>query len=603
MHVMPHTALRLRGENHCIRMNCSWWIGLLIFAAVSVSALEVQQVKWGFDGQVVPGRFNLLSVRVANSDAMPFDGTVNFNKSRGLAERVGAVYKTPCYLSPLTTRWLQFYVYIDNQYDQWRVEWGRGSDEHYDIQAPKWGPPAQVLLSNSETPLGAVSAFKQFPEDLFPPTVAATSGLDSLLLDHAPHWEPAKRQAFLNWLRTGGKVHLLMGAGGRYPEFSDELGVLNSPLERVPIGAGVVVRHATTARDIQIRDVQEGGVPLRQFKPGEQDMPAQSADSFFRALAQLSQRRYSWGFIYLLAIAYAALVGPANLRAGRKLADYRLRIALLLATVAGFALLFDLVGRRGQGEASVIHSLSYARAIDGNTYDVMQWVNVFATHGAHYTITHAASHNLYATGQDYEAVNGLIESGKDGRFIVDIPMFSRRAFLHEGEMKGANIPVKIVSWDGTETLKQLVLTVGPDFSKQVLEGWAVQGDQIYPMKFAKDELEFRDSDKQSLKEFVSAPGLQQFGVSYGYGYPQEDVVTNVEGQFRKCVKPLIAWSLGAVDFTKPDALSSSSNGRVQLFLYARSPDGFGLTGTGLGHEVGYVLYHFDLFKPGTAGGI
>ena len=596
MHVMPYTALQLRGENRCIRMNCSWWISFLIFAAVSVSALEVQQVKWGFDGQVVPGRFNLLSVLVANPDATPFDGTVNFYKSRGLAERVGAIYKTPCYLSPLTTRWLQFYVYIDNQYDQWRVEWGRGPDDHYDIQAPKWGPPAQVLLSDSETPLGTISAFKQFPDELFPPTVAATGGLDSLLLDHAPHWEPMKRQAFLDWLRVGGKVHLLMGADGRYPVFSDELNVLNSSLERVRIGAGVVVRHAATARDIQMRDVQEGEVPPRQFKPGE--LPAQTADSFFRALTQLSQRRYNWATIYILAIAYAALVGPVNLRAGRKLADYRLRIALLLATVAGFAFLFDAVGRRGQGETSVIHSLSYARAIDGDTYDVMQWVNVFAVRGAHYKITHAAPHNLYATGQDYEPVNGLIESGKDGRFVVDIPMFSRRAFLHEGEMKGANIPVKIVSWEGTGTLKQMVLTVSPDFTKQILEGWAVQGDQIYAMKFTKDELEFGDSDKQSLETFVSEFGSQQFQVAFGP--PRGNAVTDVEGQFRKCVKPLIAWSLGAVDFTKLNTSSPAANGRVQLFLFARSPESFCITGSELGHEVGYVLYHFDLFKPETA---
>jgi hypothetical protein len=582
-------------------MNCTWWICLLFFAAISVSALEVRQVKWGFDGQVVPGRFNLLSVLVANSDAAPFDGTVNFYKSRGLAERVGAVYKTPCYLSPLTTRWLQFYVFIDNQYDQWRLEWGRSPDDHHDIDPPKWGPPAQVLLSDSETPLSTISAFKQFPEDLFPLTVAATSGLDSLLLDHVPHWEQPKRQAFLDWLRAGGKVHLLMGADDRYPVFTDELSVLNSSLERIRIGAGLVMRHAATARDIKMQDVQEDDVPMREFKPGELAAPSQTEDSFFRALTQLSQRHYSWGFIYILAIAYAALVGPVNLRAGRKLADYRLRIALLLATIAGFALFFDMVGRRGQSEANVVHSLSYARAIDGDAYDVTQWVNVFAARGAHYTITHAAPHNLYATGQDYEPVNGLIESGKDGRFVVDIPMFSRRAFLHEAEMKGANIPVKIVSWDGPGTLKHLVLTVGPDFTKQVLEGWAVQGDQIYQMKLTKDGLEFGDADKQPLQAFVSGAGLQQFQV--GYGYPQGNTVTDVEGQFRKCVKPLIAWSLGAEDFTKLNAPSPPANGRVQLFLFARSPDGFNISGSALGHETGYVLYRFDLFKPGTAEGI
>ena len=121
MHGMPHTALQLRGEKRCIWMNCSWWICLLCFATVPVSALEVQDLKWGFDGQVVPARFNLLSVLVANPDDAPFDGTVNFYKSRGLEERIGAIYGTPCYLSPLVTRWLQFYVYIDNDYDQWRA--------------------------------------------------------------------------------------------------------------------------------------------------------------------------------------------------------------------------------------------------------------------------------------------------------------------------------------------------------------------------------------------------------------------------------------------------------------------------------------------------
>lgn len=596
MHGVTHTGLRWLDDESGVWMKRFWWICLLLLAAFPASAIEVQQVKWGFDGQVVPGRFNLLSVLVVNPGAAPFDGTVNFCKSRGMNDRVGALYGTPCYLSPLMTRWLQFYVYVDNQYDQWRLEWGRGPGNRHDIEPPKWGPPAQVLLSESEMTLSTISAFKQFPEDLFPPTVAATSGLDSLLLDHAPHWEPAKRQAFLNWLRAGGKVHLLMGANGRYPVFSDELDILNSPSERIRIGGGEVVRHAATARDIQIQDVRAGNFPLREFKPGEPDTPARTADSFLRDLAQLSQRHYNWGLIYVLAIAYAVLVGPANLRAGRKLADYRLRIALLLATIAGFAWLFNVVGRRGQGEASVIHSLSYARAIDGDNYDVMQWVNVFATRGAQYSITHAAPHNLYATGQDYEPVNGVIESGKEGRFVVDIPMFSRRAFLHEAVMHGDKIPVKILSWDGAGTLKQLVLSVGPDFTKQILEGWLVQGNQIYAMKIAKDNLEFGNSRKESLETVVAQP----FGIVYGRSY--EHAGMDVEGEFRKLTKPLIAWGLGTEDFTQTNAPPTpAANRRAQLFLFARSPQSFCIKGSELGHEVGYVLYHFDLFKPETAG--
>jgi hypothetical protein len=580
-------------------MKCSLWFCLLLFLAASASALEVQQVRWGFDGQVVPGRFNLISVLVANNSATPFDGAVNFYKSRGLDDRVGAMYATPCYLSPLAVRWVQFYVYIDNQYDQWRLEWGRGPDAHHEVDPPKWGVPAQVLLADSELTVNLASPFRQFPDELFPPTVAAIGGLDSLLLDHVPRWEPAKRRAFLNWLRAGGKVHLLMGADGRYPVFADELSVLNLPVDRARIGSGLAIRHAATAAQIQKKDIAEDD---SEKKPKSEDTGAisQTTNKLFVALSGLSRARLDWGLIYLLAILYLGLVGPGNFLAARRLADYRLRIGLLLATVAGFALLFNFVGRRGQGEASVVHTLSYARAIDGDTYDVMQWINVFATHGGHYTITHAAPHNVYSTGQDYEAVNGLIQSGKDGRFVVDIPMFSRRGLLHEAEMKGADMGVKIVNWDGADTLKKLTLSAQPDFSKQILEGWLVQGDRIYTMKLAGDQIEFADTARQSLSSSLSPSGPQQVPFNpYGNSYEKDPSDADVEQEFRKLAKPLIAWSLGLQDSKDQEAPPRTTDGRVQLFLFARSPQSFGISGPQVGREIGYVLYRLDLFKPGS----
>jgi hypothetical protein len=595
---VPHTAFRwLQGQRRRASMKRSLWICLLFFLVASASALEVQQVKWGFDGLAVPGRFNLLSVLVANPSTAPFDGTMNFYKSRGLEDRVGAMYGTPCYLSPLTTRWVQFYVYVENQYDQWRLEWGRSPQDRHEIEAPKWGPPAQVLLSGSEVTMDATSAFRQFPEELFPPTAAATSGLDSLLLDHAPRWESAKRQAFLNWLRAGGKVHVLTGADGRYPIFSDELSVLNSSAERTQIGAGLAVRHAATAREIRPLDVADGAVGLKQLKPGESPAIPQTTDSFLRALALLSHPNHNWALIYLLAFTYLALVGPGNLLAARRLPDYRLRIGLLLATVAGFAFLFDLVGRRGQGEASVVHTLSYARSVDGDNYNVMQWVNVFATRGSHYTIKHAAPHNIYATGQDYEPVKGWIESGKEGQFVVDIPMYSRRAFLHAAEMKGANMGLKIESWEGAGIVKKLSLTVQPDFAKQILDGWLVQGDQVYAMKLTQDHLEFGDASRQSLSSLLSPSGPHQ-GMPAYYS-PYETEVTDVDARFRELVKPLIAWSFNTENFAPAAAAPAPTDGRVQLFLYARSPESFSVTGRQFGREIGYVLYHLDLFRPGS----
>lgn len=588
----------LRAMRGVPALKFTWLICVMLLADVSASALSIEDKKWGFDGQVVQERFNVFSVLVANPSDVPFDGVITFCKSGGLQSHVGAVYQAPCYVSPQTTRWVQFYVYIGNDYDQWRLQWGRGSEDQETIDPPKSGAPARVLLADVDSPESTLNPFKQFPEELFPPTGAATSGLDALLLDHVPHWEAAKREAFLDWLRAGGKLHLLMDAGGHYPVFSDELSVLNSPLERQRIGGGIVVRHAATVRQVQKRDIEKDEVPARETKPINPNNFNQNADAFLRDLAQMSRRHYSWGWIFFLAVAYVGLVGPGNLFWGRKFVNYRLRIGLLLATIAGFTWLFNAVGRRGLGEASVVHTLSYARAIDGNTYDVMQWINVFATHGADYKITHTAPDNLYATGQDYESVNGWIQSGKEGLFMVDIPMFSRRGLVHAAEMKGAEIPVKVINWDGAGSLQKLALTVGPDFTKQVIDGWVVQGNTVYTMKLSSGQLVFDQSRRESFDSFFSPNAMQQTGQyvggPYGYRYAQEDV-TNVQGNFQKLARPLMSWSLETRDLQHAPA--SATDGHAELFLFARSPESFCVAGSQFSKEIGYVLYHLDLFKP------
>ena len=588
-----HASIPPRRAGHFIRFKHCWWIFLFLFTAVAASALEVPEVKWGFDGQVVPGQFNLLSVFVANPAAKPFDGAVNLYKSRGLADRVGALYQTPCYLTPQSGRWLQFYVFIENEYDQWQLEWGRAPDQRHEIPAPKLGVPAQVLLTGPEAALHVASAFKEFPEELFPPTIAATHGLRSVLLDHAPRWEAPKRRAFLDWLHAGGKVHLLLGADGRPPTFSDDLNELNFSGDNARLGAGTVVRHAATARDLHAKDVPDEEAPVKADKKNGMGQQFEPTDNFLQALARFSQRQYSWGGIYALAILYAALVGPGNWLWGRKLADYRLRIALLLVTIAVFAFLFNLVGRRGQGEASQIHSLSYARAIDGDNYDVMQWVNAFAARGANYTITHPAPHNLYATGQDYETVNGLIANGKDGKFLVDLPMFSRRAFLHAAEMKGDHIPVQIVKWFGAEKFNQLIVSVGPEFRKKVLDGWAVQGGQIYHLKSVVDGFEFGTAGSDTIEIFSQSASMQLNTMGFGGNDEVQPAVT--EARFQKMTRSLLVWSLGPRNVSKP------ADGHAQLFLVAHSPESFNVTGSVLGRETGYVLYEFNLSKPIAAG--
>jgi hypothetical protein len=422
--------------------------------------------------------------------------------------------------------------------------------------------------------------------------------LESVLLDHVPHWEAARRQAFLSWLRTGGKVHLLLGADGRFPMFSDELAVLNVTADRAHVVAGTVTRHHATVGEVRKDEVQEsvGNPDSKPEKSPAAELPAQT---FLNSLSTFSRRDYNWALIYLLGIVFVVLIGPGNLKAAQKIADYRLRILLLLATVAGFGFLFFLVGHRGAGETNVVHSLSYARAIDGDSYKVTQWANVFAVRGSQYTITHPAPHNLYASGDEYETVKGWIQNGKDGRFVVDIPMFSGRAFLHEAEMKGDHIAPKVVTWDGADNLTKLILAIGPDVAKQVLEGWVVTGDQIYPAMISQAQLEFDDTHKELLETFVASARSAQNQIVYGPA-PQNSPEDEAD-RFRKLADSLIVWSLGSTAGARDSQTAGAppaAKNRVQLFLFARSPKGFEVTG-GEFHEVGFVLYHLDLFKPET----
>ena len=147
-----------------------------------------------------------------------------------------------------------------------------------------------------------------------------------------------------------------------------------------------------------------------------------------------------------LAVGYIVLVGPGLFLFSRKGRDYRIVLATLLAGVAVFALLFHVVGRRGQGERSSVHSLSVARGLGGDAYLVTHWSTLFAARGDLYTLTHAAPFNLYAVAAAHEPVNGTVFSGKDGRFQVDIPVFSHRSVLHQARMRGDDLGLAVVAW-------------------------------------------------------------------------------------------------------------------------------------------------------------
>src|SRR5689334_7329602 len=77
----------------------------LLLGAGKALAVDVDQVIWGFDGQVVVNRFNLLSVLVSNPSPQPFEGKIELTKLVG-GRQVDIPLVEAVYLSPHSSRWV-----------------------------------------------------------------------------------------------------------------------------------------------------------------------------------------------------------------------------------------------------------------------------------------------------------------------------------------------------------------------------------------------------------------------------------------------------------------------------------------------------------------
>lgn len=567
--------------------------------------LEIEQMVWGFDGQIVLHRFNPLSVLVFNPSADPFDGRLELRQMMNAGARVGAVLVEPdVYIAPFSRRWVQFYPYAVYEADEWVLSWGRRSGERIDVPRPQAGQAAWIVLYDVGDPRRRTVNLKRLRDDLFPPTVAATDGLAVVALAHVPRWESARRQALLDWLHAGGRLHLFQDEG-RFPQFTEELALLNSPLERQRIGAGTVYRHARSLDGINMAFLRRAmGQDTEPAAPGQDPNDQYNAweidQGFFSTLKGMTRPNHSWGLIHLLSLAYLALVFPGCwLLGGRRRADYRLNFAFLIALVALFSWIFSLVGRRGYNEATTVQSVAIARPLAGGGFDLTGWTNAFVTDGDDYRIEHAGTGRLYSTCQAQEAVNGLINNGLDGTFLVDIPPYSSRPFGYRVKGERNPIPVQVEQWPAGETLEGLTVSLGADLAdpSQLIVAAALHRDRYYTVQ--RENGRYRlTGPGQPLGQVLRLEQYASFRFGMYYDPWGNSPPPSAEVLFGELMLPLVARDLGLERQSAVDRFSLADD-RVRLFVYAPMPDAFFVKNPAFGRQMGRVLYCFDLFPPET----
>lgn len=596
-------------------------------------ALDVEQIHWGFDGQVVEHRFNLLSVLVANRSPEPFDGPVTLRKSIQ-TKSVDAPLVENVYLAPQSSRWVQFYPYSKDSWEEWTIQWGSRSPGKSDLPKPRPGKPGCILLEEADTIPQSGGAVKRFPENLFPVSLTATDGLASVVIDHIPRWDEARERAFLDWLQHGGHVHLIRTPRGEFPSFGGALKSLNTSGFRQRVGAGYVFRHERDRRQLDPGYVEKIIIPGKdpadvadslvtsegQAKADPDNTqyfsyPWNGEEPLLTTLKKMARPRHSWFVIHLLSWLYIALIFPGCRLIGRRRGgDYRWVFGALLTTIAVFSLAFLLVGRRGYGERTSLHALALVRVTPDGRQDVTQWSNAFAVDGGDYTFAHDGTGRMYSTCQDDEAVRGEITSGAEAHFIADMPPFSSRAFGHRALLPGPTISASIGAWETridmrTETvtlrdattatlapqpervLQRLTIVKGPGFPAQYQEIQAVFGRRVYSLADSAGKLELK-SEFGSMSLFLGLDQFNQFMPTFDSleheGTPRE--------LYAALFRPLAARAFNitshreALDFALPED-------RVRLLIYAPMPPELFARNDRFTSQQGQVLYCLDLFPP------
>lgn len=623
---------------------------LLLTGALPAQAIDVRQTAWGFDGQIVPQRFNLFSVLVDNTAANPFEGQIELRKIVS-GKQVDAVLVESVYLAPYSSRWVQFYPYIKSDGDAWEVSWGSGGASRFTPPALRAGKPAAVLLDDPDAIPQATGSIRRLPDNLFPAHSTATDCLAAVVLDHVPRWDPARQKSFMEWLKRGGRVYLLPNSDGKFPEFIGELIPLNAGNAKLRIGSGIVHRLERNREALDTSFVEQ--IIVAGIEPGtaaadlalaansekSSDPPREIANPFnedgfvnfkwevegtlLSNLKKMSSPDHRWLLIHFLAWIYLGMVFPGSFAIGRRYGgDFRVTFGFLLGTVLVFSLAFLYVGRRGYNEATVVHSVAIARQPAPGLFDVTEWSNAFVVDAGDYAFTHDGSGRIYSSCQEYEMVRGKIRNGPDAHFLADMPPYSSRTFSHRSLVQGTPIEVEVEDWvtmhaqipqaisarattktaafQADRALAKLTLRKGIHFPKEYLELYALFGRRLYRLAETAERIEL-SSEAGSLASVLKTDQYHEFGSLLDpqsawqpVRYPPREPTSN--DVYRVLFYPLVARSLDLADRLDVEQFVLPFD-RVRLLIYAPLPAGLMVKDVRFVTQDGYVLYSLDVFEP------
>ena len=558
----------------------------LLYSPASHAFVDIEQVQWGFTGTVMPGCQVPLSVLVRNNTTEPFPGPVYVSESQGLGG-LGVMEAQSCYLAPGQQRWVQFSL----KQDYWQnstLTWRDGKTwNSYNLNAPGNAEKPIVALISSPTSRSRAHV-PRFPERLFPNNYAATRMLHGAVLDHMPDWPKAKRIAFVDWVRNGGRLLVIHERDGRFPQFTDELDRFNRKMDEAErgFGRGQVLFLPQTASTLKDQHLPSA---LNEFhqNPKHKNFGNSRTDQTLLSYLRLSMLPdHPWGTLNALSLLYLLLVGPLAMILFRtRIRKVRWAMLYLFGTVVLFSALFHHLGRRGYGEKTSSSELILARTLSPGRFHTRGWSQVFVTDSGSYTLGFGSGTHFIEIPNQGGGLSGSYLEGTAAAANITLPVYSTAGLLRESITPGPEIRLE---W--LEEGKAFVLHGLPE-QKPIWTAAIIDGEL--------DPLRHQSGNRYTIEDGHKENVLRAWDQRVNF-YQLNNRHQNIDAE----EKEEIAFIMMAAESLQLPLLQSHQNQSAplpvlgeqgtHLFIAMPAPETFLLQNPDLQKRQATILYHLDL---------
>ncbi|WP_339730133.1 hypothetical protein [uncultured Gimesia sp.] len=440
-----------------------------------------------------------------------------------------------------------------------------------------------------------------------------------MILDHVPKWEKSRRTTFIQWIYSGGIVHIFENSNGDLPLFPESYSPLNGISTPVFYGNGVIYRYQNKLNDLSSSDLKQlmarnTRAPVKQ-PTGENETPAPQVvsstatqfpgavnhfsqandEEILATLTDISKPKQIWYFIFLLSFFYLIIAGPGYYLVTKFSNKYSTYYGVYLAGTALFCLIFLFIGQHSTNRTSQIHSLIVANILPDNEIDITSWASLGIVSGGKFNVSYSGDAHIYSACQPYSKVNGVVTCGTEGKMQVDIPPNSSCTVFHRGKTPKTSFNVKLTSFLTNETgIEILSLETDKDFPRQIEQVYFLFGAKLYELKQEHNRLEFKGTSNNLFSVLNTNPLLETTFFTPNRFSPFVRPKNQKDHFALKKFFPILLQRAMRVSAQEIDRSYRYPENRGKLFVLCNIPDSLFPKTPEISRKEGLVLYSLEV---------